>query len=118
MTFIDDIERVEEMVVDWAVGVILDVTDLLMPDGRPYGMTLQPDELQIANYLELQGNSEAWIVWLSTQIEGITQKLTESGLPQDEIVSVHPFNPAVVFALNYSAHMEELIGKKNGIVSN
>lgn len=112
MTYIDQLEKVAEEVSDWAVGVIERVYETLAPDSRGWEETLQSEEEQINDYIMLRGNPEAWGQYLFSLVQDIQQKLYDAGLKPDDIVSVHPWDIAQKFALDYSARMEDLLARR------
>lgn len=103
--YITDLERVCEIVSDWYVDSVLKVSAVLMPDGRPFDYVDDP-QARMRDYLALRGDPAAWSQYLLTEAESITQKLQDSGLPEDQILSVHPYDLAQKFAVEFSAHME------------
>lgn len=111
MTYIDQLEKIIEVVSDWAVETVIQVTDVIAPDGRGLFKEPQTDEEMIADYLQLRGDSLAWGTYIMDAAQAIEQKLLESGLPPDEVVAVHPFDIAQKYALMYSADMEERLSK-------
>ena len=114
-SFITDIETtIPEIVSDWAVKVIGKAVDALMPDGRPWGMVKQTVDEQLQDYLQLRGSPEAWDSLRLEQSVAIAQKLTESGLDESDVLSLHPFDMATKFALAMSVRMEDELRKRAG----
>lgn len=107
MTYIDQLERIVDIVSDWAVQTVIDVTQSISPDGRGLFMVPQSDEEMLQDYLVLRGQPMAWGTYIMDAAQSIEQKLLDSGLPQDEIANVHPFDIAQKYAIMYSAEMEE-----------
>lgn len=114
MTYVDQLERVTDEVSDWAVGIIQRVYETLAPDNRGWDEVLQSEEDQLNDYIMLRGNPEAWGQYLYELAEDISTKLMDAGLPSDDIASVHPWDLAQKFALDYSVRMEKLLDKKVG----
>lgn len=109
MSIVKDIDEVIEIIAQESVDTILEVVDILIPDGKPYGY-VDGNEMEV--YLKLRGNPEAWTKWIAEQAAEIVNKLSQSGLDPDQINSVHPMDIAQKFALSFSVTMEEEI---NGI---
>lgn len=114
---IKDLEEAVDVVSDWAVKVILEVTNVLSPDGRPFGYVEQTDEEQLNDYFLLRGNSQAWAEKIGGIAGDITKKLTDSQVPEDDILSIHPMDIAQKWAINYSTEMEAKLEKNSGNVS-
>lgn len=112
MTYVDQLERVADEVSDWATAVIFRVYETLAPDNRGWDETIQSEEDQINDYVMLRGNPEAWGQYLFELAEDISTKLMDAGLPSDDIASVHPWDLAQKFALDYSVRMETLLEGK------
>ena len=113
MTYIDSLEEVAEIVSEWAAKIIDITIDNLAPDGRPFGMQPLSEDEQIAQYMELRGNPEAWSTWITDRVKSITDRLTSQGIAEEQISEVQPFDIVESFAIDYSARMERLIGKNN-----
>lgn len=111
---IKDLEDAVEIVSDWAVGVVQEVTKVLSPDGRPFGYTEQSDQEQITEYLMLKGDPEAWATRIGEVAGDITKKLTDAQVSPDEIASVHPMDIAQKYLISYSADMETMMEKNSG----
>lgn len=112
MTYIDQLERVADEVSDWATAMILRIYETLAPDNRGWDETLQSEEDQINDYIMLRENPEAWGQYIFELAQDIQTKLADAGLPSDDIASVHPWDLAQKFALDYSFRMETLLAKK------
>lgn len=115
MSYISELEILEEKVSDWAVDLIMDIYNLLCPDGRPYNWVEQDMDEQLNEYQLVRGDPQAWAKKILDDATAISQKLLDSGLRDDQIVSVHPFDIAQKFALEYSINMEKEIAKRAGI---
>jgi hypothetical protein len=112
MSFVSGIENIVDVVADWAVDAIEQVVNILAPDGRPFGYEPVDEEDQIENYLQLKGNPQAWTAFINERATKISQDLQTNGLQEDDILSVHPFDIAARYAMNYAAAMEAKLGKK------
>lgn len=115
-TYIDTLEMVIETVSDYAVSAIVDVTAALAPDGRGFGQELQSEEAQIEDYMKLRGDALAWGDFIFSTAQQIEQKLAESAVSPDLIASVHPFDIAQKYAIQYSADMERKLTRAHGLL--
>lgn len=115
MSYISELEALEERVSDWAVDLIMNIYNLLCPDGRPYHWVEQDMDEQLNEYQLVRGDPQAWAKKILDDAAAISQKLLDSGLRDDQIVFVHPFDIAQKFALEYSINMEKEIAKRAGI---
>lgn len=113
---IKDLEEAVDVVSDWAVKVILEVTNVLSPDGRPFGYVEQSDEEQLNDYFLLKGNPEAWATKIGEIAGDISKKLSDSQVPEDDILSIHPIDIAQKWAISYSVEMESKLEKNSGNV--
>lgn len=111
--FLEQSEEVIDQVSDWAVEMIKEVTQALNPSGKPYDHEEQDVEEQIAEYIPIRGNPESWLNFIDEKAQQIIQRLHEAGVPEDAIISVHPYDIAAKYAINYSAYMEEEIRKRS-----
>lgn len=111
MSHMDTLEEVIEEVSDWAVEIIQDILNALMPDGRPFMKYLPTEEDRLIEYYGLRNNPEAWTKWVAEQAANIIMELQDSGVDPEAINSVHPPDIAARFALIFSLEMEELISK-------
>lgn len=109
---IEDWEEVIETVANWGVEAIQDVVKALSPNGRPFMFEEQTEEEQLREYFSIQGNPEAWSIWIGDHAGEIISKLQESGLSPDQIASVHPVDIATKYAIQYSAEMEDILMKR------
>lgn len=107
MSFITDLQEVEEIVVDWAYDLIKTVVDTLSPDGQQYALLPQTPEERLGDYLKLRGNSDAWSQWITSMVGEIMQRLHDAGLDEAQINSVHPWDIASRLAVHYSLEMEK-----------
>lgn len=103
---IDRLEQAQKMVADWAVTAIQRIVDILTPDGRPYGYTEQTMDKQLVDYIALRGNEQAWGQYILDSAQNIAKKLVDSGLDQETMLSVHPWDIAAKYAAQYSIEME------------
>lgn len=114
---IKDLEEIVDVVADWAVETVLEVTRALSPDGRPFGYVAQTDEEQLNDYFLLKGNPEAWATRIGEIAGDITKKLTDAQISPDEIMSVHPMDIAQKYLISYSCEMEAKLEKNSGSIS-
>lgn len=115
-TYIDTLEQVIETVSDYAVQAVVDVTAALAPDGRGFGQVPETEEAQIEAYMKLRGDPMAWGDFIFSAAQEIEQKLAESAVSPDLIASVHPFDIAQKYAIQYSADMEKKLSKAHGVL--
>ena len=111
-TYVDRVEQVVDEVADWAMAQIDAVTNALAPNERPFGMDKLSTEEQIAQYLQLRGDSNAWAQFIQAKATEVIESLGASGISQEDIASVHPYEIVGSFLLKHSAEMEALIAKK------
>lgn len=109
---VEDWEEVVEVVANWGVESILATVKALSPDGRGFGQELATEEEQLREYFGLQGNPEAWAIWIGDKAGELISKLQESGLNPDQIASVHPVDIVTKYAIKYSADMEDILMKR------
>lgn len=110
---VDSIDEIVETVSDWAVDIIKDALTALNPSGRPYGFVDQPIEEQLNDYILIKSNDQAWLAFIQNKSQEIIQRLTEAGLPEDELAAIHPFDIASRYAIAYSAYMEDELRKRS-----
>lgn len=111
--FLEQSDEVIEEVSQWAVDMIKEVADALNPSGKPFGHVEDDIEDQIIEYIPLRGNQEAWLSFIDEKAQQITKRLQDAGVGNDAILSVHPYDIAAKYAINYSAYMEEEIRKRS-----
>jgi len=111
MTFVREVEQVIDELSDWAVETILEIIDALMPDGKPFFREPMTPEEQLDEYYSIRGNPEAWTKWVAEQAGAIIMELQDSGVNPEAIISVHPVDIAQKAAVQWSADMEDMIGK-------
>ena len=109
VSYIDELEEVVDIVATWAYEVVEEVITAISPDGKPFGMKPKTQEEKIEEYLVLRGNPEKWGQWITSNADFITKKLRESGVAEDKVLSVHPYDLAIRLAVKYSADMEPLV---------
>lgn len=109
-SFVDTLEnKVIQEVADWCMSTIEEVTKVLAPDGRPFGMLPRDDEQKLQEYFQVRGQAIKWQQWITGNADFITQKLRENGVAEDKIIAVHPFDLAINLALHWSSEMETMI---------
>lgn len=105
-TFVDMLEEAVEEISDWGVKYVEEILDVLSPDGRAFGMEKLSEEDQLKLYAqELEGNEQAWADWINTRVEKIQELLAKSGLDENAILSVHPYDIVQRAAIVYSDKM-------------
>lgn len=112
-TFIDSAEHIVDEVAEWGIEFVEKVVDSLAPDGRAYGMEKRSQKELVREYNEsLRGNPDAWRQWIEERATRIVTLLQEQQVPEEEIVSVHPYSIAEKYAVAYSAQMERRLRKE------
>ena len=88
--------------------------EILMHDGRPFGMEIATEEEQIQQYLEegLHDNVDACLNWIRTRVLQLVQLMTAFGLTPEEQAFARPYDIVESSALHWSAKMERLIAKR------
>ncbi len=112
--YIDQLERLVDVVSDWAVQTVLECVQAISPTGRGLFQAVQSDEEMLEDYMQLKGNPIAWGTYIMDAAQAIEQKLVDSGLQPDDITSVHPFDIAQKYAIVYSSDMEAKLAKLHG----
>lgn len=110
-TFVDDLERVVEEVSDWAADISKTVTDLLAPDGRPFGQDKLTEEEQLTEYSKIVGSVEAWEQWITAKTLEFTEQLMQKAVDPEKIVALNPADIITAYAVDYSSRMEKLLRK-------
>ena len=106
-TFIEDMEALVDIVSDWGVDVVLDSVAQLTKDGRPFGAELRSSEIQMEDYMKLRGNPEAFAKHIDSKARDLITQLTEEGIAEEDIASIHPYDIAIKFAIDWSYDMEK-----------
>lgn len=113
MSFMNEIEEVEDEVADWAVKVIQEIVDVLRPDGRPYRMQKDSLEKQLTDYtVMVLGGPEAILAVMEEDANFIIKKLEDGGIEANLILTVHPYDLAMRLLLVHSAEMEDELRKR------
>ena len=113
-TFIEDQEEVVPIVRDWAVGIINDAVVSLTKDGRPFGSDIMTPEQQMEEYMKLRGNPEAYMKYIDSKARDLMNQLLKDGLDEESIASIHPYDIAIRFAIDWSSRMEkEMLNDKS-----
>ena len=100
-------------VSQWAARLVEQAVEALMPNGVPFGMEKLSEDEELLAYVEgLRGNVEAWDKWIVEKVDRITKLLTDAQIPEDDIMSVHPYGVAQAFALSYSYQQERVLMRK------
>ena len=111
-TFIEDMEALVDKVSDWGVDVILDSVEQLTKDGRPFGAVAMSPEIQMEEYMKLRGNPEAFVKYIDSKARDLITQLMEDGIAEEDIASVHPYDIAINFAIEWSYDMEKKMGEQ------
>ena len=107
----------EEVMRDVVADVAEDVKWLIesfMPDGRPFGMEKRSEAEQLEQYLAdgLHDNPEAAANWIRAKIEQLIQMMRLFGVPDDKIISVHPYDIVETAGFVWSGRMENLLRER------
>lgn len=114
-SFVEEMEEMIEIVSDWCVEVVEDVVEALTEGGRPFDTVSLSKEDKMEEYSAYRGNPQKWIDWITQRATTIIEKLSENGVDQPGIESVHPWDIAIKLALQYSIELEsESLGQVNG----
>ena len=106
------LERIEELVEilsDRAVEVIERTVEHITIEGRPFGAVTKSLEIQHEDYMKVRGNREAYIKHIDSKARALIDQLMEDGIAEEDIVSIHPYNIAVRFTIDWSYQMENEI---------
>lgn len=115
---IDFLEEVVEDLSIWAVDYIDIVVGTLSPDGRVFGMKKLNEQEQIVMYrTQLRGNPQAWEDWINERVNSIKELISKSGLGEDVIRAVHPYDVVERFAVKFSSRMERLMQEYEGNIT-
>jgi len=111
-TYMETLEDVAQEVSTWAVDIIKHVVEAVSPEGRPFDTELMSTEDQLNEYLNIRGNPDAWLQWISIQELNITEQLFAAQVPEGEIALANPHKLAFAYALKYSSKMEKLLQRR------
>ena len=114
MTRYGDIENWEALVDELVPELVADVeliAEAISPNGARWGMEKRTEHEQLMDYMEnLRGNTDAWLNWIRTRVQGIQESL--AGVDPKLALSAHPYSIAEAHAFAYSARMEKLWKKE------
>lgn len=108
LTFVGTTEAEIEEVAEWADKLINEIVNLLAPDNRPFGVEERSEQEQIDNYLQVRGNSIAWLQWMANKEFEIMQLLATQ-LPPEALQALNTRQLALNYALDWSIRMEKII---------
>lgn len=109
-THVDFLEDVIADLSAWAVDYIDTVINAIAPDGRVFGMEKLSEKEELMLYRnQLRGNKEAWDAWRDERVNNVKELIAKSGLGEDVIRAVHPFDLVERYALKFSYRMERLM---------
>ena len=110
----DIVEEVLDDVVAQAMSDMDWLLDVLMPDGRPFGMEIKSEEDQLQEYIAegYHDNIDACKNWIRMRIVALNQMLAEFGVAPELVASIHPYDIVEAAALVWSSKMEALYKKK------
>lgn len=116
----DEAEAALDDVVTKAVSYVDYLMEVLMPDGRPFGMNPKPVEQQLQDYIQggYRDNPEACKMKIRELVGQVSQMLQAFGVPPEQAAQVLPYDIAESAALQWSAQMEKLLQEKTAVVPN
>lgn len=113
-SLVEELEEVIEEVADWAIKTILDAVDKFTLNSGPFGhVKLSPAE-QLEEYATIKGNPQAWYSRIESSAQALIGELKSAGVPESEILKLHPYNVAFMVQAKYHLDMEKLLEKSNG----
>ena len=104
------LERVEELVEilsDRAVETIERTIEHITTEGRPFGAITKSLEIQHEDYMKVRGNPEAYARYIDSKARDLINQLMEDGIAEEDIASIHPYDIAIRFAIDWSYQMEK-----------
>jgi len=113
-TFIDELEDIVDIVADWCAEVVNDTVAKLSTNGRPFMMSEKDPQQQLAEYMILINSPDpqmAFVNYIDGKARDIIARLMASNIPENEIVSIHPYDIAARHVIIWSAEMEALRAK-------
>jgi hypothetical protein len=104
-------------VAQWAVNVIENIVDDLIPNGVPFDGEKMTLKEQVVEYQRtLRGNKEAWVAWIEDKAGGLQAQVNvifeEMQVDPSFVAAIHPYDIAVRMAVAYSAKMEKELAKQ------
>ena len=112
-SFVVELEDVIEHVSDWAVKLIEDAIQILTMGDRPFDTVVLSNEEAADEYATaLRGNPEAWFNYIENIAQGLIGKLKASGMADDKIYSLHPYDLAFRMAADHSLKMEKVLNAR------
>ena len=115
-SFVSDAEQVADDIAEWVAEIVDDIVKHLSPDGRPFGEAKKTKAMQLEEYLELRGDPAKWLIFLDTHAQRIIERVSAEGVSPEIVASLHPYDIAVSYAINYSAEMEQEYRRRGGYV--
>ena len=110
----DEAEAALDDVVTQAVANVEYLMEVLMPDGRAFGVEPKPIEEQLNEYKS--GGFQTDIMACENKIRGLVGQITNTlaafGVPPEEMAAVMPYDIAQTAALQWSAKMEQLLAEE------
>ena len=108
-SFVDEMEEIVDIVSDWGVETIMKAIEDL--GNRPFDSVELSVEQQLEDYLKLRGNPQAWSTYIDGKATELITQLQADCVPGDDIVSIHPHDIAIKYAIDWSSRMEMEIAK-------
>lgn len=113
----DEADAALDDVVTKAVADVEYLLEVLMPDGRPFGVKPKPVEEQLQEYINggFHDNQAACENYIRQLILQIHTMLSNFGVPPEQIATVMPYDIAETAALQWSAQMEKLLAEQAAV---
>lgn len=109
MTYIDELESVQDEVVNELIDLVTKTVDIIAPDGRGFLQEEKTEQEQLQEYLSVRGDVNNWREWINGTESSIVQELLNKGIPQEYIGVIRPREIASSYAVEWSKKMEGLI---------
>lgn len=113
MSFVTDMDEIVDSVSDWASELVDDIVMALSPDGKPFQERKMSKQEQVAEYLQIRGDPAQWQLWIDARAQAIVNHFMAEGLDPSTLESIHPYDIAISYAIDYSAKMENMLLREN-----
>ncbi len=113
-SFVDEAEEIVDIVADWAEEIIEDAVSRLSTKGRPFMQREKSEAEQLKEYMTLLSSPDpqaSFLAYIDGKARDIITRLINSGVPEEEIVTIHPYDIAARHTIIWSAEMEALRAK-------
>ena len=114
-SLVDQSQEIIDLVSDWAVDQIHEITDKLTLGSGPFGhVKLTPAE-QLAEYAKVENNAQAWFSRIESTAQTLIGELKGLGVPETDIMKLSPYTIAIKVQAKYWLDMQKLRGKNNAV---